>query len=182
MLYGFLPNCVECLYARIVISGVIILTGVGFYMYLRKKYPDQFLARKIAMAFTVFTVLVAIFTTPTVLCVQHYEKLIPVSEGDDTKIISLAEKLAKDGWILFYSSNCPACRKQVEIFGSEFWRLNSINVDYVNVRGITYIPAWYNPQLNETVEGFQPIEKLVAMANLTSVWNATYGIKNTTKT
>jgi len=174
----FMTDCSECIMERLclmVLSILFCLCAVAFMNRKIARLSDiGEVAQKYRKAFTCAMTLLCltlclalIFTTPTILCVKHYEKLGANPSKNVPEIVMVAEQLAQKGWILFYSSHCSACRKQAELFGSEFWRLNSVNVEYMKVDGIKYVPTWYNPRYNLTVVGYQDLEHLKIMLNET---------------
>jgi len=70
--------------------------------------------------------------------------------------------------VLYYSTHCPHCRKQVEIFGTEFYRLPSVNVDYTSVPPdfLVGVPTWFNTKTKQKIVGYLSREQLEELAGL----------------
>jgi len=162
------PLCKTCIIERMIL--VFISSFLIFLTY--KRCIREITPSKIKYLFAVLWVVLTLgflFTTPTYLAVKHPEYLYGCEKNVEKpkNLEGLADKLAAKGWVLFYSSYCGACRKQVEVFGEDFYKLNSINVLYVPPPNwLRAVPTWWNPRLNVTVVGYQSREQLEKMLEL----------------
>ena len=110
MFYGLLPNCTECIIARILLIILVTILCFYFYKYVQKK-ELEFKSRNIpaplyqifkiakltlfALYITVFLGL--LFTTPSYFCLKSNEPMY-YPNCTDSSATQLADALAAQGW------------------------------------------------------------------------------------
>lgn len=120
-----------------------------------------------------------------VLIVAIEQSGIPPKEGavpaaNNTTISKLVTDLNKAGWVMFGTSDCPMCAKQMGILGNqkELYYINCLEnnqtKEICRYYNITAVPTWLNINTNETVVGVQNLSQLQKLADIVPV-NATSG-------